>query len=116
MLRQAIRNWLGVDERIRDVIRRELAARALPQASEVEALEKRVASLEKKMKMTMGSMQASGAQVMGVTNALDDVRRNTAQALQVATTAKSTAESAADGLEAVEEQIERLKENLAPAS
>lgn len=113
MLRDAIRNWLGIDERIRDHLRREFAARATPpQASEVEALRQRVESLEKKLKMTMGSVQASGAQVMGLTNALDDVRKVTAQAAQNATTAKSTAESIADGLEAVEESVARLMENI----
>lgn len=112
MVRDAIRNWLGVDERIRDILRRELAARALPQASEVEELRQKVEALEKKLKMTMGSMQASGAQVMGLTNALDEVRKTTAQAAQNATTAKSTAESVADGLEAVEVKLERLMENI----
>jgi uncharacterized coiled-coil DUF342 family protein len=111
-LRERLRDWLGVDGRIRDLVRGELAARSLAQASEVEALreqvqaaEARVASLEKKVKMTMGSVQASGAQLMGLHDALDKARAEAAQASQHATTARATAESVADGLEALEAQL-----------
>ncbi len=116
-LRDRIRNWLGVDGRIRDVLRSELGSRSLAQASEVDALREQVEKLEKKLKMTMGSVQASGAQLMGLHDAIDKARAEAAKAGQHATTARTTAESTADGLEAVEEQLAALEERVGrPAS
>ena len=113
-LRDTIRNWLGVDGRIRDLLRTEFAARSLPSATEVEELRARVDSLDKKLKMTMGSVQASGAQLMGLHDAVDKVRSQTAQATQLATTARSTAESAVDGVASVEERLAALESKPAP--
>ncbi|MCB9678598.1 MAG: hypothetical protein H6737_26080 [Alphaproteobacteria bacterium] len=112
-LRDAIRNWLGVDGRIRDQLRKELAARSLPSATEVDELRKRVDDLEKKLKMTMGSVQASGAQLMGLHTAVDQAKAAAGQASQLATTAKTTAEATADGLEGVEEQLAALMTRIA---
>lgn len=118
-LRDQLRNWLGVDGRIRDLVRSELAARSLAQASEVEGLRQQVDTLteqveklDKKLKMTMGSVQASGAQLMGLHDAVDKARAQAAQASQHATTARSTAESTADGLEAVEAQLATLEQRV----
>ncbi len=112
-IRDGIRNWLGVDGRIRDLLRAEFASRSLPQATEVEELRARVADLEKKLKMTMGTLQASSAQLMGLHSAVDQVKAQASQVGQVATTAKTTAEATADGLLGAEEQIAALMKNLA---
>lgn len=117
-IRDTIRSWLGIDGRIRDLLRQELAARSLPSATEVQALrdrvdelEKKLGKLEKKHKMTIGTLQASSAQLMGVHDTLDGLKSAVAKATQQATTASTTAESVADGLEAVEEQLAALTEN-----
>ncbi|MEZ4322449.1 MAG: hypothetical protein R3F61_33590 [Myxococcota bacterium] len=112
-LRDSIRNWLGVDGRIRDLLRTELAARSLPSATEVEELRNRIDALDKKLKMTMGSVQASSAQLMGLHTAVDQAKAGAGQAAQLATTAKTTAEATADGLEGVEEQLAVLMTRLA---
>jgi chromosome segregation ATPase len=119
-IRDTIRTWLGIDSSIREALRRELAARSLPSATEVESLRTQVAELEatvakldKKVKMTMGSVQASTAQLMGVHQTLDALGPAVAKATQQATRANSTAESTADGLDGVEEQLAALLEKIA---
>ncbi len=72
-----------------------------------------LADLEKKLKMTMGTLQASSAQLMGLHTAVDQVKAQTAQVGQIATTAKATAEASADGVLGVEEQVAALMQNLA---
>jgi len=113
-LRDTIRNWLGVDGRIRDLLRTEFAARSLPSATEVEELRGRVDALDKKLKMTMGSVQASGAQLMGLHDAVDKARSQAAQANQLATSARSTAESAVDGVDSLEERLAALESKPQP--
>lgn len=119
-IREHIRNWLGIDGTIRDAIRQEFATRSLPSATEVESLRStvqdlatRLDKLEKKQKMTMGTLQASSAQLMGVHATLDKLGPAVAKASQHATRASSTAESTADGLDVVEEQLAALMERLA---
>lgn len=117
-IRETIRSWLGIDGRIRDLLRQELGARSLASATEVQtlrervdALEKALAKLDKKHKMTVGTLQASSAQLMGVHDSLDALKSAVAKASNQATTANNTAESVADGLEAVEEQLAALSAN-----
>ena len=121
-LRSKIRSWLGIDDRIRDLIRESMAGRSVAQASEVETLRtqveelsKQVEKLSKKLKMTMGSVQASTAELMGVHSKVDAVGPESKKALQQATIARNTAESTADGLEALEAQIAALSERLVEA-
>lgn len=112
-LRRRVLEWLDVDGRIRELIRADAAARATPSASEVDALRERVDAAEKKLKMTMGSVQASSTQLMALHDGVDAARSEAGQARQIATTARSTAESVAEGLEALEH---RLSEPAAPAA
>ncbi len=78
----------------------------------IAALESELASLKKKQSMTMGAVQASTAQLMGVKTKADGAEATAAQANQHATSAKATAEAAADGVTGVEERLDKLMENM----
>ena len=96
---------------IRRVVEEALAARPTPTA-DTSALEDRVAKLEKKLNMAMGAVQAATAQIMSLKKDLEEVHSAANQASQHATTARNTAEAAADGVTGAEEQIAALMKNL----
>lgn len=102
--RERVRTWLGIDARVRDILRAELAGRPDPEPS-LQAMSERIDALEKKLKMTMGSVQASSTQLMSLHDAVDKARAQAAQATQQATTARATAEAVAEGLEALESRV-----------
>ena len=117
-LRATIRSWLGIDERIRDVVRERLATAA--SAQDVAALQTRidelateVEKLSKKQKMTIGSVQAATSDLMGIHTLMDRMGPEAKKAIQQATIARNTAESTADGLEALESQVAALSESIA---
>ncbi len=110
--RDRIRSWLGVDQRIRALLRQELASRAFPQASEVQtlrerldAMEKQLEKIEKKQKMVVGTVQAAGAEHARLHDAVESLHSTVAKANQRADAALRTAESVADGLESLEERL-----------
>jgi len=96
---------------IRRVVEEALAARPAPSVDTSE-LEDRVAKLEKKLNMAMGAVQAATAQIMALKKDLEAVHATANQASQHATTARATAEAAADGVTGAEEQIAALAKNL----
>ncbi|NCG18540.1 MAG: hypothetical protein GWP91_05965 [Rhodobacterales bacterium] len=81
-----------------------------------EALEAEIAQLKKKLNMAMGAVQAATAQLMALKTELTNTNGAVKQATQHATTAKATAEAAADGLTAVEARMDALVEKLGTAS
>ncbi len=105
---------------IREIVEQILAGRGYATSSEVDALrssssngpdpklaalEERVGSLEKKLNMAMGAVQASSATLMTVRAAADEAVTTAKQAHQLATTARATAEAAAEGVNALEERV-----------
>lgn len=103
---------------IREIVEQILAGRGYATSSEVDALrasagpdprvaglEERVASLEKKLNMAMGAVQASSATLMTVRAVADEAATTAKQAHQLATTARATAESAAEGVSSLEERV-----------
>lgn len=78
-------------------------------------LDARMAKLEKKLNMAMGAVQAATAQIMSLKKDLEEVANSAKQANQAATTARNTAESTADGLTGIEEQLAALVEQLGKA-
>ena len=79
-------------------------------------LDARMAKLEKKLNMAMGAVQAATAQIMSLKKDVGEIANNAAQANQSATTARATAESTADGLTGLEEQLAALTEQLGSAA
>ncbi|MBA2319600.1 MAG: hypothetical protein H0V89_00480 [Deltaproteobacteria bacterium] len=69
------------------------------------ALEERIAALEKKLSMALGAVQASSATLMQVRSVAEEALTSAKQAQQLATTARATAESAAEGVGALEERL-----------
>ena len=80
-----------------------------------EALEAEIAQLKKKLNMAMGAVQAATAQLMALKKELTETNGSVKQATQHATTAKATAEAAADGRNAVEARMDALVEKLGTA-
>lgn len=70
---------------------------------QVNELQAKVAKLDKRLSMTMGALQAATAQLTGLDQRASEALSTARQANQIATTARSTAESVAEGLEALEE-------------
>jgi chromosome segregation ATPase len=100
---------------IRRVVEEALASRPAASADTSE-LEARIAKLEKKLNMAMGAVQAATAQIMALKQDLQAVDGKASQASQYATTARATAEAAADGVTGAENQIATLLEQLGSAS
>ncbi len=82
-----------------------------PSASETDDLESRLATLtdeqaklKKKLSMAMGAIQASTTQLMALRAGVERATSVADQAMQAATTARATAESASEGLTALEGQ------------
>ena len=72
----------------------------------LRALEAADGQLEKRLSMAMGAIQAATAQLMQLREAVAQVQNQSQQAMQRATSALSTAETAAEGVGAVEAQLE----------
>ena len=104
----------AMEPSIRRVVEEALAAHPAPQADNGD-LEDRVAKLEKKLNMAMGAVQAATAQIMALKKDLEAVHAMANQASQHATTARATAEAAADGVTGAEEQLAALMKNLGTA-
>jgi predicted nucleic acid-binding Zn-ribbon protein len=64
----------------------------------ITALEADNAKLKKKLDMAMGAIQASTAQLMAVKRELSQSQQTSRQAMQAATSALATAESAVEGV------------------
>lgn len=90
------------DSRLAQIVEETLASRGLASAADVAALEARVAKLEKKLDMAMGAVNAATAQLMQVKGTAEEASSLARQARQEATSARNTAESVAEGLEALE--------------
>ena len=71
----------------------------------IEALEAENARLKKKLDMAMGAIQASTAQLMAARRDVGEASKLARQAMQAATTATATAESAAEGLTELEQKL-----------
>lgn len=117
------------DEHIREVVEQLLAARAYVGASDVralerrlealagapadtgrlDALEERIAALEKKISMAMGAVQAGTAQIMSVRRTAEEAAAGVGKAQQAASSALATSESAADGINELEIRLEALE-------
>ena len=93
---------------IREAIARLIAAPPEPDPRlgelqvQVNELQAKVAKLDKRLSMTMGALQAATAQLTGLDSRTSEALSTARQANQIATTARSTAESVAEGLEALE--------------
>jgi chromosome segregation ATPase len=74
----------------------------------LQHLETEVAALKKKLGMTMGTIQAATADLVALRKVADEAATSASQARQHATSALSTAESAADGVTALEDQVAAL--------
>lgn len=114
--RNLINLLIGPPEVTRDDLRRvteEAASTTTAQASGADpALDEKFAKVEKKLNMAMGAVQAATAQIMSLKKDVEELSRTVGQASQQATTARSTAEAAADGLSGVEGQLAALVERL----
>lgn len=75
----------------------------------IAALEKAGESLEKRLSMTMGAIQAATAQLVQLREALAHTQNQAQQAMQRATSAQSAAETAADGVGTVEAELSSLR-------
>ena len=69
------------------------------------ALEELDAKLEKRLSMAMGAIQAATTQLLQLKDAVGQAQNQSQQAMQRATSALSTAETAADGVGAIEAQL-----------
>jgi hypothetical protein len=98
---------------IREIVEQALSTRSFVMASELRAAEERIASLEKKLNMAMGAVQASSATLTQVRGSAEEALTAAKQALQLATTARATAESAVEGIGSIEDRLEGSHE--APA-
>ncbi|MBW1879803.1 MAG: hypothetical protein JRJ84_15685 [Deltaproteobacteria bacterium] len=97
------------DDRI-DQLEARLGARG--DGDRVVQLEKEVASLKKKLGVAMGTLQATAADLVALRAVSDEAATSASQARQNATSALSTAESAADGITALEDQVATLWKEL----
>lgn len=88
-------------------LREWFAAQPRPDSGEgrVAALEEQQAKLEKKLSMAMGAVQAATAQIVALRQELEQASNLSRQAMQKATTAQSAAESAAEGISALEDIV-----------
>lgn len=84
-----------------DALRRELEALRAGSGDEtavkITALEQEVASLKKKLSMSMGALQAATAQIADAKRAAEEALGTAKKATQQATSALATADSAAQG-------------------
>jgi predicted nucleic acid-binding Zn-ribbon protein len=71
----------------------------------ITALEADNAKLKKKLDMAMGAIQASTAQLMAVKRELSQSQQTSRQAMQAATSALATAESAVEGVTDLEAKL-----------
>lgn len=97
---------------LRRVTEEAVAATPTPAGAADPAADERYAKLEKKLNMAMGAVQAATAQIMSLKKDVEELSRSVGQASQQATTARSTAEAAADGISGVEAQLAALVENM----
>ncbi len=96
--------WLGapmaralspeIDDRIDEALRKRPAADV---DTRTAALEERLDQLQKKLAMVSGAVQAATERLGAVRATADEALATARQATQIATTAKATAESIADG-------------------
>jgi predicted nucleic acid-binding Zn-ribbon protein len=75
----------------------------------ITALEADNAKLKKKLDMAMGAIQASTAQLMAVKRELSQSQQTSRQAMQAATSALATAESAVEGVTDLETKLSRAR-------
>jgi hypothetical protein len=75
--------------------------------AKLAGVEEQNAKLEKKLSMAMGAIQAATAQIVQLRQELEQSSNLSRQAMQKATSAQSTAESAAEGLEKLEDLATR---------
>lgn len=108
---------------IREIVEQVLSTRSFAMPSEVwelrnevdrlkaerpaptDGLAERVAQLEKKLSMALGAVQASSATVMQTRTTAEEALATARQAHQLATTARATAESAAEGVGSLEDKL-----------
>lgn len=97
-----VREWLG--ERLAGIARRAGLGADEALAARVAALEEERNKLEKRLSMTMGAMTAATAQIVQLRQELEHTANLARQASQQATSAFAMAESAAEGVHALEEE------------
>lgn len=117
-IRRSIANiLLGPPEVTADDLRqvRDAASASAPSEGSDSETDAKIAKLEKKLNMAMGAVQAATAQIMSLKKDVQELVAASSQASQTATTARATAESTADGLSGVEEQLAALIEKLGKA-
>ncbi|MCB9683919.1 MAG: hypothetical protein H6738_01805 [Alphaproteobacteria bacterium] len=99
-VRDALSSLLSraVERRVREWIRDANAA----DDARIAELEGEIEKLKKKLSMTQGAIQASTAELMKLKGAADESRNVAQQAMQRATSALAAAESATEGVTALE--------------
>lgn len=102
----------GVDELRQRVLALEPAEAEPEPASPIDALEERIAKVDKRLQMAMAAIQAATTQLMEVKDATATARNQAQQANQRATSAQTAAEAAADGVSTVEEALAALTERV----
>lgn len=104
----------GIDELRERVGALESATTEAPfdPAPGVEALEQRIAKVDKRLQMAMAAIQAATTQLMEVKDATSSARNQAQQANQRATSAQTAAEAAADGVTSVEEALAELSRRV----
>ena len=93
-----------------DALERSQGERATQLETRVAELQAAEEKLEKRLSMAMGAIQAATAQLVQLREALAQMQNQAQQAMQRSTTALSTAETAADGVAAVEEALAALRD------
>jgi chromosome segregation ATPase len=83
------------------------------ESEETTRLQARVRSLEKKLDMAMGAIQAATSQIADLRNAANEARSAASTAAQQATSATATAEAAVDGVTGVEAALSALTVRIA---
>jgi chromosome segregation ATPase len=96
-VRRRIASWLDLDGPLRARIV-ELEADLAASRSQQAELTTRLDKLEKRLGMAMGALQAATAQIMGVKGSAEEAGVEARKAMQVATSALTTAEAAADAV------------------
>ena len=109
---EGVRNALGDEGVDVGTLERRVAALETTAAKRLDALEGRLedleaadARLDKRLSMAMGAIQAATAQLMQLREAVVQAQNQSQQAMQRATSALSTAETAAEGVDAVESKL-----------